>query len=260
VKRCVFAVVSALTLLNAVALGASGAKPSKEELAAITSRGILLWEYDQAAWHATDAVQAAHPPDGKVQRYIARKTATGWIVDFGRLNQAGDKFLIACEAVTKDASNNFSVRTFDPEQAATGFDLAAAKAIGLALADFGGANRPYNAAVLPAAPEGLFVYLYPAQTKYGVYPYGGDVRYLIASDGTSIITKRQMHKTVLEFNSTNVATRVAAGYHTHVVTDLPEDTDVFLVLSRQPKVPEFIGAGGHIFVISTDGKITITKK
>src|ERR1017187_652786 len=73
-------------------------KPSDSDLAAITDRGILLAGYDQAAANATDAVQATHPPDGKVTRYIAHKTATGWIVDFGRLNEAHDKFLVAYEA------------------------------------------------------------------------------------------------------------------------------------------------------------------
>jgi hypothetical protein len=236
-------------------------KPSKKELAEVTARGILLAEYDQAASHATDAVQAAHPQDGKVERYIARKTATGWAVDFGKINDTGDKFLVAYEAVQKNASGNFEVSKFDPERPDTGFDLAAAKGIDLALKDFGSANRPYNVAVLPADSGGLFVYLYPAQVTNGVYPYGGDVRYLVTSDGTTISTKRQMHKAVLEYNAENMpgGTMAAGGYHTHVLTGLPEDTDVLLVLTRQPRVPEFIGAGGHVYEISVDGKIKIDK-
>ncbi len=50
--------------------------PSSEELAAITERGILLNEYDQAAWHASDAVQTANPKTIDGQRWIA-KTANG---------------------------------------------------------------------------------------------------------------------------------------------------------------------------------------
>ncbi len=31
-------------------------------------------------------------------------------------------------------------------------------------------------------------------------------------------------------------------------------------MSRQPKVPEFIGAGKYIYKIDIDGKITVVKK
>src|SRR5207249_8053711 len=46
--------------------------PTQEDLAAITERGRLLYEYDQAAWHAGDAVQMANPKNVEGQRYIAR--------------------------------------------------------------------------------------------------------------------------------------------------------------------------------------------
>jgi hypothetical protein len=49
----------------------------------------------------------------------------------------------------------------------------------------------------------------------------------------------------------------AGGYHTHFLSDLPEDTDVFLVLTRKPQMPEFVGAGKHMFKIDVDGRISI---
>jgi hypothetical protein len=42
-----------------------------------------------------------------------------------------------------------------------------------------------------------------------------------------------------------------------VLSDGPEDTDVFQVMSRQPRVPEYVGAGGHVFKIEVDGTITV---
>jgi hypothetical protein len=56
---------------------------------------------DQAAWHATDAVQATHPPAQSLGRYIARKSDTGWTVAFGHLNDRHDEFLIGYEARKK---------------------------------------------------------------------------------------------------------------------------------------------------------------
>ncbi len=259
-RRTFTLAIAVAGLLALPALGQSSPKPSDKDLEAITERGILLAGYDQAAANATDAVQATHPPDGKVTRYIAHKTDAGWVVDFGRLNEAHDKFLVAYEA-TQTAGPLFDVKKLEPEREDADFNLAADKAIGIALKDYGGATRPYNVAVLPAGAEGLFVYLYPAQVKDGVYPYGGDVRYLISPDGSSIVTKRQLHKSVLESTPADLpkSTKPAAGYHSHVLTNLPEDTDVFLVLSRQPRMPEYVAAGGHVFEIDIDGNIKITK-
>lgn len=252
-------VIALATLFAVPAWSQSSPKPSDQELAAITQRGVMLAAYDQAAWHATDAVEATHPPAGKVVRYIARQTATGWTVDFGRLNADATKFLTAYEAIQTDAPTHFAVGQFDPAREDTGFNLFAARAIDLAIKNFSGvANTPYNIAVLPGGTRGNLVYLYPAQVKNGVYPYGGDARYFVSPDGTTIYEKRELHKTVLESTPAQVPKDAtpAAGYHTHVLTDLPEDTDVFLVLHRQPRVPEYITAGGHTYVINTDGTIT----
>jgi hypothetical protein len=102
----------------------------------------------------------------------------------------------------------------------------------------------------------MYVYLYPAQVKADVYPLGADVRYRLSPDGTKIIEKRQMHKTILEYASAGSLETVAAGYHTHVLSDLPEDTDVMLVLTRQPRVPETVGTRAYIFTIDVNGNIT----
>jgi hypothetical protein len=160
-----------MAVLFVFAVGAGAAsKPSATELAAITERGRLLAQYDAAAWHATDAVIATHPKANHSGRYIAHKTVTGWVVDFGRLNETGDKFLVAHEAVQIGSPAQFEARSFDLLREDTGWNLAAAKGIETATKDFGRTDRPYNVAVLPAAQESMYVYLYPAQVKTGVYP------------------------------------------------------------------------------------------
>jgi hypothetical protein len=241
--------------LTAPAANASS-KPSDAELAAITARGVLLAEYDAAAWQATDAVTAAHPIESRANLYIARKTDAGWIVDFGRLSEAGDKFLLAYEVI-ETTSPKFDVKSFDLPKEDMGWNLAAAKGIEAAKRDFGETSRPYNVAVLPAEGEGMFVYLYPAQVKAGVYPLGADVRYRVSPDGTKIVEKHLMHKTIIETVPERKEVKVEVGYHTHVLSDLPEDTDVMLVLTRQPRVPEIVVAGAYMFTIGTNGKISV---
>lgn len=257
-RRCLPWILATVGLFCTVAEAAALSKPSEAELAAITTRGVLLAEYDTAAWQATDAVKAAHPVESRMGRYIARKTNAGWVADFGRLNEAGDKFLVAYEAVQTVSLSKYEVKCFDPAREDTGWNLAAAKGIENAVRDFKGADRPYNMAVLPAEHEGIYVYLYPAQVKEGVYPIGGDARYRVSPDGTKIIERRQMHKAVIESIPSSAPGKVASGYHTHILSDLPEDTDVLLVLTRRPRVPEMVGAGEYTFTINIDGKITVS--
>jgi hypothetical protein len=116
-------------------------------------------------------------------------------------------------------------------------------------------NRPYNAYAIPSETGQLYVYLLPAQTENGVYPLGGDVRYTFTADGTSLVEKRQMHKSILEF-----ATKkdTVSGYHTHVLSLTPEDSDVFYVLTRKPSIPEYVGTlDKRIYIVQTDGTILL---
>jgi hypothetical protein len=235
-------------------------RPSAAELTAITERGRMLAEYDTAAWQATDAVMAAHPKTQPSGRYIAHKTLAGWVVDFGRLNATGDKFLVAYEAVQTNSPSRFEVKSFNPAREDTGWNLAAVKGIEAAMRDFGRTDRPYNVAVLPVANGSLYVYLYPAQAKERAYPLGADVRYRISPDGTKITEKRQMHEGIIEYGQPGPGETISSGYHTHVLSDLPEDTDVFLVLVRRPRVPEVIGAGAYMYTISVDGTITVADR
>jgi hypothetical protein len=249
-------------LFSLPATGERPTKPTNAELAEITKRGILLAGYDIAAWHASDAVEAIHPDDDAVKCYIARHTEHGWVVDFGRLNEDGDKFLVAYEAVQKGDPEHFSVTVNTPAREDAGWDLFASRAIDVALKDFRGESRPYNFAVLPASADGIFVYIYPAQVKENVYRMGDDVRYRMSADGMTIIEKRQLHKSIIESDVAAVpaGSSAAGGFHTHVLSDVPEDTDVFLVAKRHPSVPEFIGAGKYVYRIDVDGKITMVKK
>lgn len=226
--------------------------PTKEELAAITERGRRLAEYDVAAWHGTDAVRALSPPAGSVTRYIARKGDKGWAVAFGRFNDKRDKFLVAYEAVQGAGPTEFKATKHDPPKESADFYLFAARAVETALKDFRGEARPYNVAVLPAESGRLYVYVVPAQTKHGVYPHGGDARYLVSPDGSAVVEKRQMHRSVLEFE---IGPTAEAGFHTAIVDNVPEDTDVFFVLSRKPSVPEFIMTEKFFYRVEPDGTI-----
>jgi hypothetical protein len=250
--------VSVVLLLTTVLFAGKKKSETDPIMADVTARGRALFEYDEAAWHASDAVQATHPATNSLGRYIAHKSESGWTVAFGHLNEQRDKFIVGYEATQGTAPNEFTVRKLDPPGEDTSFYLSAAKAIETALHDFRGEQRPYNVAVLPAPSGQLFVYVLPAQTKAGVYPLGGDVRYLIRADGGTIAEKRQLHKGIIELSPDSLpkGATPAGGYHTHVLSDVPEDTDVFHVLTRKPPQPEMIRTRSRkLYKISVDGTI-----
>lgn len=235
--------------------------PPDPAWAGITARGRMLAEYHVAAWYAAAAVLAGHPAKGSINDYVAKKTDAGWVVAFGRLNDTRDNFLVAFLATQGATPQEFKAAQNLPPQEDRGFFYLAAKALEIAKKDFQRKNRPYKTAVLPAESGRMYVYIYPAQTTEGIYPLGGDVRYIISPDGSTIVEKRQLHKSILLFDSSGNAPKrkINAGIHAHTLSDVPEDTDVFYVLTRKPSIPEYIGAGKRIYIIQVDGRIELAK-
>ena len=228
--------------------------PATNKLDAITQRGRQLHAYDVAAWHATDAVMALKPENGSFTTYIARRNGTNWTVVFGKLNDARDKFIVVYEAVQDGTPESFKATKLDKVREESGFYVGATKAIQTAKTDFGKATRPYNAAVLPADGKDFFVYILPAQTEAGKFPLGGDVRYKISENGEKILEKRQMHRSIIEFQAPPTV-KAETGIHTAILDDIPEDSDVFHVLTRNLNLPELIVTNKFIYQVAADGSI-----
>ena len=259
--RTMLSILVLVSLCSAMAAAQKSPPLSQEQLGEITTRGKMLAEYDQAAWHATDAVMATHPREDDDGRFVCRKADATWTCVFGHLGT--DKLLIDYEAVQGASPREFQVKHHEPPQEDTGFYYAAVKALMLAGEDFQATaeKRPYNPSVLPAPSGQYYVYMVPAQTKNGVFPLGGDARYLVAADGNSMVEKRQLHKTILETTPrAPQGGKLAAGFHSHVLSDVPEDTDVFYVLTRKPRLPEMIATGKkQMYKVETDGTIKPVK-
>lgn len=263
--KATVALATVLLFLSPLVVSAASKDPpaSRDYLETVTKNGRALFDYDQAAWQATDAFLALKPDRNAGGKYIARKTDAGWTVAFGDLSPAGDSYLVTYEAIETSAPGIFEVKKYDPPRQDSGYYLCAAKALYLAVQQFGNDHgRPYNTAVLPAPNSGLYVYLYPAQTKNNIYPLGGDTRYTISADGTTVLEKRQLHKAIIEVDMSSIpkGAQSVGGYHSHVLSDTPEDTDVLLVLTRQPHLPEYIRTEAGTYVVQTDGTIALEKK
>lgn len=252
--RCLGRVL--LLFVGAAALAQKPQPPSRDELAAVGARGKLIYEYDQAAWHSTDAVQKVGLPQGQIDRYVAQKTESGWMVMWGRFTESRDKFLIVYETIQGAGLEVFSVKKHDPPLEDTGFYLHAARAIATAQQEFHGEKRPYNESVLPADKGNFYVYILPAQTDEGVYPIGGDMRYLISPDGIDVVGKRRMHQDIINSTIRETAT---FSLHTHILSDTPEDSDVFDVLTRRPLIPEYIFTCNFTYMVIPEASVQVVE-
>lgn len=248
-----------ILLLSIRAWGDSVKPPTQSVLDSISARGRLLAEYDKAAEFASDEVSnlaEAKPADSRVKRYIAVREKARWKVYFGRLDTQKNIFEAAYVAVQKGSNPEAFLATEQKNlYFANGYVVFAARAIELALKSFKAENRPYNVAALPATDDKIWIYIYPARTRADVWPLGGDVRYLISGNGNKILETRRMHQSILELSPPPEGSTPAAGYHTTVLGNVPEDTDVFHVLSRVPSRPEYVITPKWVYLIQTDGSI-----
>jgi hypothetical protein len=243
------------------AAGQTPAPPADSTLAAITARGRALLRYDIASWHGGDAIVALKPIPGEINASFARVTRSGrWEVVFGRLNAAKDTFYITYRATQTDADSQFTAAKLPTPIADVGVQREMALAFQTAQQDFGRITRPYNAYVIPASGQDLWVYLLPAQTDPRIFPLGGDVRYRITG-GSSIVEKVRFHNAILDRvmpQSGRPNEVPVAMVHTSFDT-LPSETDVFVVLRRAPKLPEVVVTRNFLYQIAIDGTITWTR-
>jgi hypothetical protein len=188
------------------------------------------------------------------------KKGDDWVAVFGRLNEQQDKFLIAYEATKGKDDKQFIAKKIDPKKEDTGFYFGAARAVAAAVKDFTPAKTPYNTYVLPGPSDQIYVYFLPVPTRHGVYPYGADARFLYSKDGSTLVEKRQLHPLqLIEDGADPKTANAVVGVHTHTLTDLPEDSDVFHVLQRRPPRQEYISTKKGVFLIAVDGSIQQTR-
>lgn len=235
--------------------------PSQDSLDHITARGRLMYDYDQVAWHGTDAMMKLRqslndPITARTAVYIVERTPTGWRFLNGSFNTTQDTFFVAYEATRSASDTTMAAHAVQPARPETGSALFAVRAATLAREKFGPVQRRYNSIVIPADSSGWFVYILPASSNAG-WVLGADARYHISADGRTVLESRRLHNTIVTYPMTPPRGSVpTSGAHSNVRDNIPEDTDVFLVLTRTPHIPEVIITEAFVYIVGTDGRIS----
>jgi hypothetical protein len=85
-----------------------------------------------------------------------------------------------------------------------------------------------------------------------ILPHGGDLRYEVSFDGAKILDRRQMHKTVLEESLPAGGGRPGFDFHSHILSDLPEDSDIFYAITRRAGQGEWVASKKYTYEITPE--------
>ncbi len=98
----------------------------------------------------------------------------------------------------------------------------------------------------------FFVYFYPSQKEN----LGGDLRLTVNIDEKSVLEEHQGHKALIK--EKRLATKYGGrkmAYHQAILDEMPEDTDVLHVLSREPRRAEIVTTANFVYRIDINGDI-----
>lgn len=222
----------------------------------ISKFGKLLYEYDMACYMATDSLRATNPDISLMGLFIAENGKDSWKVGFGKLNSAGDKFLLAYEVRVNYNEKKVKIIKHSPVFETTGFYYAAAKAYKAAVEKFKPQTESVNYAFLPKDENSVYVYFYPAQEDTKSYLLGGDARYTYDINGQKITEEMPLHKSILKMPMDlpkELEGRDASTITSAIVTKSFVETDVMYVLYRRFKAFHYVGTGNFIYKLNEDG-------
>lgn len=251
------AIAMVLLAVSRVA-GQSPAPPDTAVLQEVTHRGRYLAACVAATTHARRVLPPVASGVGVTPTSICIRRGGGeWQILFGNLEaQAGE--LRAAGRVVVDLASGTTSRIESLDEYESGEERMAATAARKAAQWLPLSERPYDMVVVPASDTAWMVYWFPQRQREGYYPHGGDYRLTISRGGSEILEARRMHSAIIELGPPPPEAKY--GGHTAVLRDGVEDTDVFLVLWREPRMPEVVLTQNWRFVMDTSGAIAWSKR
>lgn len=217
-------------------------------VAKVSAVGEKIYDFDTAAWLATDALRAAISEDElrTVRGWLVTPEGDGHVVHFYR---QGDPDPVPGWKVFVKGRLPPTV-TPAAETALTPQELAQARAVVTASANIGRlrCSRHMNSVIMrdPDGDEWLVWLLTPTPDD-GRLPMGGHYRFRISADGGSVIRRDQLSNTCLFLDRPPADQRGAMLMTTQIVSRGPVETQVFLSIQNQLTI--VVMAGDRYFSI-----------
>jgi len=251
-------IIFALTAILPVS-GQDACPPDAAELNAISRRGQLLAKMQLLKDNATKLLltkrlnypNSATTSSAELSVLVQLPPYGETKVVYGRLGQNRQTYFI--DFAVTGAPGRMAIKTYNPPLEVQGYFLRSARALTTARTASGDKSLSYLVLPLDDKQSRFYVYFYPRATEQN-YLLGGDIRYKVVLDGESseLVETKKLHNAILTYQ---VKKNARTGYHSAVLDEKPEDTDVLHVLTRQPCLPELVSTGHYVYRIDTDGHI-----
>ncbi|MEQ1724540.1 MAG: hypothetical protein ABL882_01270 [Sphingopyxis sp.] len=225
----------------------------------IIARGEALYRYDQAAWHTTDKLVAAHIPQEVMRRII------GWVVVpapeglkviyYGR---EADRHIMIYSSVWSGGTDVSAERRYDPEFSILAGEEARLVALREQI-DASGfllcASRPFNTVILPASVTSASdsVYFLTPQVDNRTVPLGGHHRVDIV-DGV----QRPVRSVTRSCINMPPPPRGAMFGINHITSAVPTEEYIFTALTQRRSFVVMTPDNGTAWIIEPrDGRATL---
>ena len=248
-----------ITLLASSAV-AQEVGPVFDEARAIEARGRLIAEYELVLRRASELLFSTKAEHMVAGHYFALKKENNWTFYFGSLAEGDHVFTTRYTFSFKDDAieKMKEVKTDKTPAPAEVLQLARAVKLALGAVDAAWPQRRIMAFAEPDAS--VSVYIVPENEKEDSVLLGGDVKLIISPspDGLKVAKNEPLHSgTLLVPLTVEEGKERAAGYHLHVTTDLPVETDVALVILHPQLAPHYVVGKKWISKLNPDGTISV---
>ena len=228
----------------------------------VARRGQMLYDYDQAAWHSTDALREDIKNLGKsgIRGWIVVPAENGFrAIYYGK--RANVPYAIYSAVWTGENIEQRMIHKTAAEQSMSDEEkrLVNSLEVGRKQNILVCNKQAPNAVILPRqTPDGAdSVYILTPQPDNGVYSLGGHHRFDI-KDG-KILSDRKFANSCLMINKAQMPSNAAAFFVTHLLDVIPTEIHVFTMLAAQIPITVSTAENNSIWSVEkVDGAVKIS--
>ena len=260
------AVLVGSLLTNPTVFAEPEAEPyTNAQIMNIENRGHEIADYDRVATVATDVLLGMKPNPEQLGLYVAEKVNDVWMVSFGKysdFNGFMPTYIFSCPS---DKPNEMKLLTYEEVEKILDDYPSEVPEFTAAIDTAVEATKPdmtfptYNPSVFRELDQTITVYLLPGNDDTQTILLGGDFKIKLTSNGKKVINKEKLHASYIRFPVERPKDAVMS-LHTHPLSDLPNETDIAMILLHPVLAPHAIVGNWYTSTIDKDGKIQVKKE